>query len=289
MSVLRNSVLVSLCVLFLADLSFATLVDNGDGTITQIRTDGSQLMWLQDANYAATSGYPDYETVTEYCYTPNPATCFSIAPQIGLTHADAITWASTLDFAGHTDWRMASGLNPDGSGPVIGFAGLGAIGEMINLTVTEGIWRDAPGPFSNVQLSYWTSSSGPDFDDGIWDHLVLNSSQAVLQSKQVVVGPDIFVLRRFAGWAVRDVTVVLDTADFDGDGDVDSADLIVWQSSYGVNAGADADGDGESDGDDFLIWQQQFTGSVPIFAVPEPSTLTYISLVFMGFLGVFRR
>jgi len=35
----------------------AYLIDNLDGTITQIRDDGSSLMWLKEANYAYTSGY----------------------------------------------------------------------------------------------------------------------------------------------------------------------------------------------------------------------------------------
>jgi hypothetical protein len=183
----------------------AMLVDNGDGTITQIRADGTRLMWLQDANQAATSGYPAYVTVNEYCHTPNPATCFPISPQVGLSHAEALVWASTLDFAGHTDWRVASGLNPDGSGPFVGSYSQGATGEMLDLSATEGVWRDAPGPFSNMQLSYWTGSSGLDIDDGIWDQLFVANSQAILQSKLVVVGPDLWVDRRFAAWAVRDM------------------------------------------------------------------------------------
>ncbi len=62
--------------------------------------------------------------------------------------------------------------------------------------------------------------------------------------------------------------------DFDGDGDVDAADLDDWQSFYGVNTGADADRDGDTDGADFLTWQRNFTGpNMPlIHAVPEPAT-----------------
>ncbi|MGI9457877.1 MAG: pre-peptidase C-terminal domain-containing protein, partial [Aeoliella sp.] len=66
-------------------------------------------------------------------------------------------------------------------------------------------------------------------------------------------------------------------ADFDTDGDVDSVDLGIWETSYGINNGADANGDGISDGDDFLIWQQQFTGSLSLTAaattVPEPAAV----------------
>ena len=50
-----------LCVMVLSvgmvGMAGATLIDNYDGTITQIRNNGSQLMWLKDANYAQTA-YP---------------------------------------------------------------------------------------------------------------------------------------------------------------------------------------------------------------------------------------
>lgn len=35
----------------------ATLIDNLDGTITQTRNDGSRLIWLEDANLAATNTF----------------------------------------------------------------------------------------------------------------------------------------------------------------------------------------------------------------------------------------
>jgi len=67
------------------------------------------------------------------------------------------------------------------------------------------------------------------------------------------------------------------TADFDGDGDVDSDDLALWEGDYSVNDGSDANGDGRSDGLDFLAWQRQFTGELsPVLqvssVVPEPSS-----------------
>ena len=36
-------------------IASAELIDNGDGTVTQIRNDGSRLMWLKNAN---TAGVP---------------------------------------------------------------------------------------------------------------------------------------------------------------------------------------------------------------------------------------
>jgi hypothetical protein len=62
--------------------------------------------------------------------------------------------------------------------------------------------------------------------------------------------------------------------DFDGDGEVDAADLDVWQGAFGLTAAADADGDGDSDGNDFLLWQRNVgagvAGAPASGAVPEP-------------------
>jgi len=84
---------------------------------------------------------------------------------------------------------------------------------------------------------------------------------------------------------------VFSTADFDLDGDVDDADLAIWETAFGVNALGDADNDGNSNGSDFLLWQQQYTGPLGLVssptAVPEPST--GIILVFGIAALSFRR
>ncbi|MEM8945382.1 MAG: hypothetical protein AAGD11_09375 [Planctomycetota bacterium] len=71
------------------------------------------------------------------------------------------------------------------------------------------------------------------------------------------------------------------SADFDGDGDVDSSDLAELQSNYGLAAASqsqgDADGDGDVDGSDMLVWQRQFGSSVNFLSavqvVPEPAAI----------------
>jgi hypothetical protein len=71
-----------------------------------------------------------------------------------------------------------------------------------------------------------------------------------------------------------------EAADFNDDGQVNQADLLVWTASYGVNAAGDADGDGNTDGADYLIWQRTWTGSGALVsnsqAVPEPHAVTLI-------------
>ncbi len=52
-------------------------------------------------------------------------------------------------------------------------------------------------------------------------------------------------------------------ADFDGDGDVDGTDFLIWQRNFGVVGGplfglGDADGDGDVTAGDLAIWETQY-------------------------------
>lgn len=85
-------------------------------------------------------------------------------------------------------------------------------------------------------------------------------------------------------------TAVAD-ADFNDDGEVDGADLLVWQVGLGAKSGAtladgDANGDGAVNDLDLAVWQSQFPpaeAQVAAGAVPEAGSLT---LAFMGLLSV---
>lgn len=121
----------------------AALVDNGDGTVTDTDTN---LMWLQDANYAVTSGYvaggTDWYTAT--------------------------TWADQLIFAGYDDWRLPSADSD------CGFSYNCTNSEMGHIYYTE-LSNPAEGPrvndgdFYNIQTAYYTSTgAGPNVIYGFY-------------------------------------------------------------------------------------------------------------------------
>jgi len=69
------------------------------------------------------------------------------------------------------------------------------------------------------------------------------------------------------------------SADFDGDGDVDNADLthstLGWETRYGDDL----------DGNDFLAWQREYgsgVGPLGAVSVPEPATLLLLIWCFVG-------
>lgn len=70
-------------------------------------------------------------------------------------------------------------------------------------------------------------------------------------------------------------------ADFNGDGDIDGADLLVWQRGFGTGttfAEGDGNGDGQVDATDLAIWQSEYAGGAlstqqSLATVPEPSGL----------------
>jgi autotransporter-associated beta strand protein len=99
------------------------------------------------------------------------------------------------------------------------------------------------------------------------------------------------------GTGLLDVTTFTASADFNGDGFVDAADLAQWQLGFGTDISAlnfseahalgDADLDGDVDGADFLSVQQQFGAAPPLApvtaAVPEPAAAMLMCLAASAF------
>ncbi len=126
-----TTVVLLLSVLFSrAEVSYGVLIDRGTGMIYDSQ---QNITWLEDANYAQTSGYSPTGWVLWY---------------------EASAWADELEYEGLEDWRLPT---TPGTGEDI------FEGEMGSLYANEGINVDSQGPFNNVQNSfYWsgTDSSG---------------------------------------------------------------------------------------------------------------------------------
>lgn len=102
-----------------------------------------------------------------------------------------------------------------------------------------------------------------------------------------LAGGDAFIVLGSDGSGVKSVPLV--PGDFDGDGDLDGADFVVWQTNFPINGGAtltdgDATGDGNVDGADFAVWQNGFPSpsTSGITTIPEPEALF---LMLIGFVS----
>lgn len=134
----------------------ATLIDNGNGTITDIDT---ELMWLQDGNYANTTGYDNalygYDTLG------------------GMTWDDALTWADNLTYAGYDDWRLPITFDQSCSGHDC------TNSEMGHLYYLEDTSLSNPDPFYNLSsFSYWSSTEVASNANYAWSFWFFNGLQS---------------------------------------------------------------------------------------------------------------
>jgi hypothetical protein len=89
----------------------------------------------------------------------------------------------------------------------------------------------------------------------------------------------------------------LTPGDFNGDGNVDTADYTIWADNYtgsggtgGTPSTGDANGDGAVDTADYTIWADNYTGSsAAAGVVPEPGAAILLLLLGTLGLGVRRR
>lgn len=90
------------------------------------------------------------------------------------------------------------------------------------------------------------------------------------------------------GWQVPTKLLQL-PGDFNRDGMVDDVDLLIWQQSFGIPAGAgDANGDGVVDHYDGWI-VRQYLGSVGERIIPEPASAMLALLSLIGHAALHRR
>lgn len=83
-----------------------------------------------------------------------------------------------------------------------------------------------------------------------------------------------------------DARIVVASADFDEDGDVDGTDFLIWQQGLGVGSmlsEGDANGDSLVDAADLSIWESQLGANAASVAiaieVPEPATCLLLQAV----------
>jgi hypothetical protein len=81
-----------------------------------------------------------------------------------------------------------------------------------------------------------------------------------------------------------DGSLVVESADFNGDSIVDGADFLIWQRGFGAAgtgtpSAGDANGDLDIYADDLAVWKSQFGGpgalTVAVANIPEPSTMVW--------------
>lgn len=159
--------LASAAIGLVAAPAHATLYDRGGGLIYD---NDLNITWLQDANYAMTSGY-DADGLMSW--------------------NDAMTWADTLVYGGYSDWRLPTVVPQNYNWGYDGTTGIGynitSGSEMGHLYYTElgnlGIYATdgtypQPGwgltntsPFTNLQPydAYWSGTEyAPDPTYGAW-------------------------------------------------------------------------------------------------------------------------
>lgn len=144
------------------------------------------ITWLADANHARSSGYEE------------------AGPDGRMPWGQAQSWIDTLNAqgggAGHlgvNDWRLPLTAQPDAScsnqepGKSSGTGCSGS--EMGHLYLVDGITSSSPGPFSNVQMAYWSGTSYAPMPQNAWGFGFLTGEQDT--------GWKVLTL---SAWAVRD-------------------------------------------------------------------------------------
>jgi len=139
--------------LLLPGHAHATLFDRGGGLIYD---DVLDITWLQDANYAATSGWAAANIVDNGISATN--NIFADG-RMGWNAAEA--WADQLLYGGHDDWRLPT-LGPlNGSTFNTSWSNNATTDQGFAKTSTDGSnggWRDASGnPVSEMGHMYYVN------------------------------------------------------------------------------------------------------------------------------------
>lgn len=150
-----QTLLITTLLLTTTGAAQAALFDRGNGMIYDSVL---KITWLQDANYAQTSGYD---------------------ADGKMTWADANTWAAQLVYQGYSDWRLTSVGNAPASGYIstgeLGYMFYNNLGNLANTSILGNVsFTDAtPGggteSFLNVQSwIYWNAEGYAPITTSAW-------------------------------------------------------------------------------------------------------------------------
>lgn len=138
----------------------AALYDRGNGMIYD---DVLDITWLQDANYAASSGYAAANAVGA------PNSSYTNIQADGTMGWDAAAaWASQLVYGGFDDWRLATNhtVTPNqAQSEIYGYPDLGELGYMFHHNLGNPLTDNVPG--GTCALDCLNNSSFVDPDTGL--------------------------------------------------------------------------------------------------------------------------
>jgi autotransporter-associated beta strand protein len=213
---------------------------------------------------------------------------------INSSSAIQVDAGATFDVSARTDYSVGATQTLRGNGTVIGLVDTIAGGTIAPGTGIGTLTVNGDAILNNTLAI--------EYDGSAIDKLVvsgtLNISAATVDFNSIsplTSGPLVFasydnligsmfssVLDLPAGFAINynylgsNQIALVRAGDFDGDGDVDGADFVAWQTHFPMGSGAttgqgDADGDSDVDGADFAAWQSNFpTSPASASPVPEP-------------------
>jgi hypothetical protein len=180
------------------------------------------------------------------------------------THAPGL--AADLNFPGATpypaDVTAYSPATPFGNSGILG--GLLPTGSFVMDKEFRRVRPDAP-----PELASWLDGTA-EFYFSVHPAAILGTMYVIANPSATIDAATLFVTGERAD------PVATSGADFDGDGDRDGADFLVWQRGAGTVAGAarshgDADLDGDVDAVDLSAWRMTFGASPALISVPEPT------------------
>lgn len=182
-------------------------------------------------------------------------------------------------------------LQFDGVGPFtyefveLNFTGVDQVELLANHTYAFEIWGNSlTGAFNPQRLANGSPGGTNSYAPGD-SYFAENSSLTTPRNRPQTSSRDMFI-------AIYEA--IPPQPDFDGDGDVDGADFVAWQTNFPMEIGAglaegDSDADGDVDGADFAAWQASFPASSPgVAPVPEPQAMILAAMAIPVFVRIIR-